>query len=270
MKIFALTLFPELFESYAKHGLVEKAIKKRLIDIQTINYRDFATDSHRTVDDIPYGGGSGMLIKPEPVIKAFLSIPEEDRKDAEKIVLSARGKVFNQLEAEKLSSKKTLIFFAGRYKGFDQRIVDLMEATEISIGDYIVQGGELATLIIIDSVIRLLPGFMNDDTSFATDSFAGGSQLLSAPDYTRPYEFAGLRVPDVLVSGNHEQISKWRRRESLRITMERRPDLIPLAKLDDEDFKILEEIADNIYKEEEKKKLNINAPPSTKNGNPQN
>lgn len=255
MKIYSLTLFPELFESYVNHGLVEKAVRKGLLEIKTINYRDFATDVHRTVDDIPYGGGSGMIIKAEPVIKAFLSIPEEDRENAEKIVLSARGQLFNQVEAEKLSKKESLIFFAGRYKGFDQRIVELMGAREISIGDYVIQGGELAILVIVDAIIRLIPGFMGDDTSYATDSFAGGSQLLSAPDYTRPQEFAGLRVPDVLVSGNHEEIARWRRRESLRITMERRPDLIPLANLSSEDFKILEEIAKDTHKKEAPKEF---------------
>jgi len=244
MKIYILTLFPELFECYIKSGLVAKACENGLLEFHFINYRDFTDDPHRTVDDLPYGGGAGMVIKPEPVIKAFLSIPEEEREKAMRIIPSARGALFDQSWAEKMSRAETLIFFAARYKGFDQRISELMDATELSIGDYILQGGELPTMVMIDAAIRLVPGFLGDKDSAATDSFSDVSRILSAPDYTRPQEFMGKKVPDVLLSGNHEAIRRWRRREGIKLTMERRPDLIKLSKLTDEDIEFINELRD--------------------------
>ncbi|MCD6531612.1 tRNA (guanosine(37)-N1)-methyltransferase TrmD [bacterium] len=242
MKVYILTIFPELFETYINHGLVKKAQERGLVRFEIINYRDFTTDPHRTVDDIPYGGGAGMVIKPEPVIKAFMSIPEEDRRRAKKIVLSARGKLFTQSDARSLAAEEVLIFFAARYKGFDQRIVDIMEAQEYSIGDYILQGGELPAMVMLDAVLRLIPGFIGDRDSADTDSFAEEVQILSAPDYTRPREFMGHKVPEVLLSGNHAQIARWRRKQGLLLTFLRRPDLLEHAALSDEGKKLLEEI----------------------------
>ncbi len=252
MKVYILSIFPELFSCYLEHGLVRRAREGGLLEVELINFRDFTDDPHRTVDDMPYGGGSGMVIKPEPVIKAYLSIPAEDREKALRIVPSARGALFDQSWAEKLAKAEVLIFFAGRYKGFDQRIVDLMGAQEISIGDYVIQGGELPVMVMLDAALRLVPGFLGDKDSAATDSFAGGRKLLSAPDYTRPRVFMGRAVPEVLLSGNHAEIERWRRREALRITMERRPDLIPQAELDEEDFKILDELRQQAHRREPK------------------
>ncbi|RKZ25647.1 tRNA (guanosine(37)-N1)-methyltransferase TrmD [bacterium] len=251
MKIYILSLFPELFSCYFEHGLVKKARDNGIIDVEFINFRDFTDDPHHTVDDIPFGGGSGMVIKPEPVIKAFLSISAEDRENALKIIPSARGTLFDQQFALKLSRQKTLIFFAGRYKGFDQRIVELMNGTELSIGDYVLQGGELPAMVMLDAAIRLIPGFLGDMDSAETDSFAGGRKLLSAPEYTRPRQFMGLEVPEVLLSGNHAEIEKWKHIEGLRLTMERRPELIPLAELDDQDFKILDELKAEAHQKNE-------------------
>ena len=242
MKIYILSIFPELFASYLQNGLVKRAIDGGLLQVQLINFRDFTDDVHRTVDDIPFGGGSGMVIKPEPVIKAFFSIPEDDRTNSLRIVPSARGALFDQDRASKLALKDVLIFFAGRYKGFDQRIVDIMDAEELSVGDYVIQCGELPVMVMLDASLRLLPDFIGDCDSAATDSFAGGKRILSAPDFTRPREYMGREVPPVLVSGNHAEIEKWKRREALRITMERRPELIPQAELDEKDSKIIEEL----------------------------
>jgi len=250
MKIYVLTLFPELFAGYLEHGLVKKACNLGLLDVSIINYRDFAGDAHKTVDDEPFGGGSGMVIKPEPAIKAFLSIPAEDRAKAYKVVPSARGKLFNQRCVNTLMEHDTLIFLAGRYKGFDQRIVELMNAEEISIGDYVVQGGEIPIMTILDATIRFIPGFLGDEDSAATDSFAAGSNLLSAPDFTRPREFMGKSVPEVLLEGNHAKIARWKREKALQSTMERRPDLIPRVELTEDDIKILDELKEAAHKKE--------------------
>ncbi len=242
MKVYILTIFPELFTCYLDHGLVKKAQEKGLVEFSVINYRDFTTDTHRTVDDIPYGGGAGMVIKPEPVIKAFMSIPGEDRAKAAKIVPSARGKLFTQKDAQALSEKPVLIFFTARYKGFDQRIPEIMGAEEFSIGDYVVQGGELPAMVMLDAILRLIPGFMGDRDSAQTDSFSPEVQILSAPDYTRPREFMGKQVPEVLLSGNHAQIARWKRKQALRLTLLRRPELLKRIPLSEEDKKLLEEI----------------------------
>jgi tRNA (guanine37-N1)-methyltransferase len=242
MKITILTLFPELFTSYFENGLVKKAIDKGILTVDFVNYRDFTEDLHKTVDDIPFGGGSGMVVKPEPVIKAFLSIPSEVRDESIRIIPSARGQQFDHKWVKKIAERESVIFFAGRYKGFDQRIVELTDGVELSIGDYVVQGGELPITVMIDAVVRFIPGFLGDEDSAATDSFAIESRLLSAPDYTRPREFMGLEVPKVLTSGNHALIDKWKKTESFRITMKRRPDLIPMASLSEDDFEILEEL----------------------------
>jgi len=235
MKIYILTIFPELFSSYLNHGLVAKAQKNNLLEFKLVNFRDFTKDLHRTVDDIPYGGRSGMVIKPEPVINAFKSIPESIRVDCKSIVPSARGVLFTQKYARELAQQKSLVFFSGRYKGFDQRIVYLMNAKEFSVGDYVLQGGELPTMIMIDAIIRNIPGFLADELSSNTDSFSSDVNILSAFDFTRPREFLGKKVPDVLFSGNHKAIDEWRRKESIRLTLERRPDLIQDADLTDID-----------------------------------
>lgn len=242
MKVYVLTIFPQLLECYFEHGLVKKAVEQGLVEPYIINFRDFTTDFHRTVDDLPYGGGAGMVIKPEPVIKAFLSIPEEDRTRALKVVPSARGKTFTQKDAHIFSRQEVLIFFAARYKGFDQRIVEIMEAEEYSIGDYILQGGDIPTVVMLDATLRLIPGFMGDKDSAETDSFSESVQILSAPDYTRPREFMGRRVPDVLTSGNHAQIAEWKRKEGLRLTLLRRPELLKQVNLSEQDKKLLEQI----------------------------
>ncbi|MCD6595978.1 tRNA (guanosine(37)-N1)-methyltransferase TrmD [bacterium] len=257
MKIYILTIFPELFTNYFKNGLVKKSIENGLIEFESINFRDFTEDAHKTVDDIPFSGGSGMVIKPEPVIKAYLSIPSMEREKALKIVPSARGNLFVQSAAEQFARQDFLIFFAGRYKGFDQRIVELMDAREYSIGDYVVQGGEIPVLAMLDASLRLIPNFIGDRDSAASDSFADSVKLLSAPDYTRPREFMGKSVPNVLLSGDHAKISQWKHREGLRLTMERRPDLIPQAQLTEEDFDILDELKADAHKSENENNTKI-------------
>jgi len=238
MKIYIITIFPEYFECFKNYGIVNKAIKNGLVDIKTINLRDFTTDKHRTVDDVVYGGGPGMLLKPEPIFKAFDYI-KTFSKNPYTIITEPWGKTLNQEMVRKLSEKEDLIIICGRYEGVDERVRVLVDE-EISIGDYILSGGEPAALVIMDSIIRLLPGVLSDDESKTVDSFTDG--LLGYPNYTRPAEFRGMKVPDVLLSGNHKLIEKWRRFQKLKRTYKNRPDLLEKANLNVEDREFLKYI----------------------------
>ena len=219
MKFDVLTLFPEMFETLTK-SITGKAIEKELININLINIRDFSKDKHKKVDDTPYGGGAGMVMKPDVVYDAYLSVKSENAKV---IYLSPQGKTLNQNKVEELAKEKHLILLCGHYEGIDQRVLDEIVDEEISIGDYVLTGGELPALIMIDSIARLIPGVLSQNESFEEESFK--DDLLEYPHYTRPREFMGMKVPDVLLSGNHQRIEKWRLEESKKITKLRRPDL---------------------------------------------
>jgi tRNA (guanine37-N1)-methyltransferase len=242
MRFDILTLFPEMFSSPFQESILAKAIEKGLIEVRTINIRDFALDKHRIVDDAPYGGGQGMVMKVEPIAWAIEQVKSED-PSVRTIYLTPEGKPLNQEMARQLSSRSHLILLCGRYEGVDERVRELFVDEEISIGDYVLTGGELAAMVLIDAVSRLLPGVLGSDRSAEEDSFFGS--LLEYPQYTRPASFRGYEVPEVLLSGNHQVISLWRRKEALRRTWMRRPDLLSKASLSKEDKKILEEISKN-------------------------
>jgi len=239
MRFDILTLFPHMFSSPFQESILARAIEKGLIQIRTINIRDFALDKHHVVDDTPYGGGQGMVMKVEPIARAIEWAKSQD-PSAWTIYLTPQGKQFNQDMAQELSSRSHLILLCGRYEGIDERVRELLVDEEISIGDYVLTGGELAAMVLIDAVSRLLPGVLGSDRSAEEDSFF--HSLLEYPQYTRPFSFRGRDAPQILLSGNHGAISLWRRREALRRTSMRRPDLLARANLSDEDKKILEEL----------------------------
>ena len=219
MKFDVLTLFPEMFE-ILKSSVIGKAIEKDLIDINLINIRDFSNDKHKKVDDTPYGGGAGMVMKPDVVYSAYNSIKAEDAKV---IYMSPQGKKLNQKKVEELSKENHLIILCGHYEGIDQRVLDKIVDEEISIGDYVLTGGELPAMVMIDAISRYVDGVISGE-SISEESFSNG--LLEYPQYTRPEIFMGEKVPDVLLSGHHENINKWRRQESLKNTLKKRPELL--------------------------------------------
>lgn len=240
MKFDIITIFPEIFQAYFSSGILKKAIQRELISINVYNLRDYTEDKHRTVDDYPYGGGAGMVMKPEPFFSAVEAIcPEKTERRV--IMLSPAGKIFEQKMAEELSlEKKGLLFLCGRYEAIDERVRTALVDDEISIGDYILTGGELAALVIIDVVARLIPEVLGDERSAEEDSFSSG--ILDYTHYTRPPFFREMVVPEVLLSGNHKEIWLWRRKEALRRTLERRPDLLEKISLSEEDKRLLTEL----------------------------
>ena len=238
MRIDVLTLFPEMLQGPLEASIVGRARARGLVDIRLWNLRDFTTDKHRTVDDSPYGGGAGMVLKPEPVFRAVEHIASEGPRP-HVVLLDPQGPVLVQERVEELARRERLLLLCGHYEGFDERIRTLADE-ELSIGDYVLTGGELPALVVIDAVVRLLPGVLGHPDSARVESFSEG--LLDHPHYTRPYEFRGMRVPDVLLSGDHEAIRRWRRRERLRRTLLRRPDLLARARLTDEDRRWLAEL----------------------------
>jgi tRNA (guanine37-N1)-methyltransferase len=246
MRFDILTLFPAMFSSPLQQSILAKAIEKGLIEVRAINIRDFALDKHQVVDDAPYGGGQGMVMKVGPIACAIEQAKSEN-PSARTIYLTPEGKPLNQEMARQLSSRSHLILLCGRYEGVDERVRELFVDEEISIGDYVLTGGELAAMVLIDAVSRLLPGVLGSDRSAEEDSFFGS--LLEYPQYTRPGSFRGHRVPEILLSGNHQAISLWRRKEALRRTWMRRPDLLAKAPLSEEDEKLLEEILRETGKE---------------------
>lgn len=237
MRIDVITLFPEMFSEALSAGLLGKAIEKGILEIVFTNPRDFVNDVHRTVDDAPYGGGPGMVMKCEPVFDAVESL-QGTNSLAQVIALSPRGRCLTQDIVKDLSNADDLVLICGRYEGFDERVSERLCTDELSIGDYVLSGGEFPALVIIDAISRMLPGVIGDFESVSTDSFYDG--ILGAPQYTRPPEFRGMEVPEVLKDGNHAHIERYRRKEALRLTRERRPDL--LKNIDSLDTALLEEI----------------------------
>jgi tRNA (guanine37-N1)-methyltransferase len=239
MRFDILTLFPDMFSSPLRESILGKAVEKGLIQIQTINIRDYSLDKHQAVDDTPYGGGQGMVMKVEPIVRAIEWVRSQN-PSARTIYLTPQGKPLNQDLARRLSTQSHLILLCGRYEGVDERARELFVDEEISIGDYVLTGGELAAMVLIDAVSRFVPGVLGSDRSAEEDSFF--NSLLEYPQYTRPSDFRGSCVPEVLLSGNHSAISQWRRKEALRRTWLRRPDLLAKAYLSEEEQELLKEI----------------------------
>jgi tRNA (guanine37-N1)-methyltransferase len=225
MRIDVITVFPKILEDPLNESILKQAQKRIELDIRIIDLRDFATDKHQSVDDTPYGGGPGMILKPEPLFRAFEKIVGKDKKNkATKIVFpTPQGRLFTQEVAEELSEAERLVMLCGHYKAVDQRVIDTWVTDEISIGDYVLSGGEIPALLMIDAVVRLIPGVLGDIESARTDSFQ--NDLLDCPYYTKPETFEGLSVPEVLLSGHHEKIEAWRQDQKIERTRERRPDL---------------------------------------------
>jgi tRNA (guanine37-N1)-methyltransferase len=247
MKFDVVTIFPRMVRAGLEEGVVSRGIERGLLDVRVHDLRDHTTDRHRTVDDVPYGGGPGMVMKPEPLAKAVEAIRSERGTPDAVVLLSPQGRRFDQAEAERLGRLRHVALLCGRYEGMDERVRTLVATEELSIGDYVLSGGELAALVVIDAVGRLIPGVVGDDQSVQEDSFSRG--LLDYPHYTRPSEFNGLRVPDVLMSGHHGEVLRWRRKAALERTLERRPELLDVAALNDDERALLNEIR----KEQEKK-----------------
>jgi tRNA (guanine37-N1)-methyltransferase len=231
-----VTIFPEFFESALKCSILRIAQEKQALQVDLVNLRDFTRDSYRTVDDYPFGGGAGMVMKPEPVFEAVRSRAGDDTWT---VLLSPRGRKLTQPVVQELAARPHLVLVCGHYKGVDERVGEFVADDEISIGDYILSGGEVAGLVLLEAVARLLPGVVGDEESVNTDSFSNG--LLDAPWYTRPRDYEGHEVPEVLVSGDHDKVRRWRRKQSLEITRDRRPDLFAAHTLSAEDKKLLEE-----------------------------
>lgn len=237
MKISVLTVFPEMVTPMLECSILGRAIKKGILDIEVINIRDFAESKHKNTDDYPFGGGVGMLMLPQPIFSAFESIKSENSYS---IYMSPQGETLSPSMAKDLSTKEHLIILCGHYEGVDQRVIDNLIYKEVSIGDYVLTGGEMAALVVIDALSRFIDGVLGSVDSAYEDSFSDG--LLEAPQYTRPADFNGLKVPDVLLSGNHKLISNWQREMQLKVTLEKRPDLLEKAELSREDKVFLEKL----------------------------
>jgi tRNA (guanine37-N1)-methyltransferase len=238
MRFQILTLFPDFFPSPLAASLIGKAIRRGLIEVEVLNIRDFAFGAHRVADDAPYGGGQGMVMKVEPVVAA-IEAAARSAPSARRLLLSPRGRPFTQPLAAELAGEAAVLLLCGHYEGLDERVRQFVD-DELSIGDYVLAGGEAAALVVIDAVARLVPGFVGNTGSLAEESFDDG--LLEYPQYTRPEVFRTIAVPPVLLSGNHAAIARWRRKERLRLTRRRRPDLLAHADLGEEDRKLLREI----------------------------
>lgn len=236
MRIDVLTLFPEMFSGVLGSSILKKAAEKNAVTYHVTNFRDFSDDKHRTVDDYPYGGGAGMILKPQPIFDAVDHVRKKN-KAPRVLLMCPQGEAFGQKKAEELSKEEQIILICGHYEGYDERIRNIV-TDEISIGDYILTGGELAAMVVIDSVVRLLPGVLGNQASPVFDSYSTG--LLEHPHYTRPADFRGMKVPEVLLSGNHKKIEEWRIKQSLKRTKIRRPDLLYNYPLTEEQKKWLE------------------------------
>ena len=242
VRIDVVTLFPAMFEAVFGESIIKRAREKGLLDIRLTQLRDFAFDKHRQVDDSPFGGGSGMVLKPEPMFRAVRSIVANSAAKSRRIVLLCpSGETFTQAKAKELAAEEQLIFLSGHYEGFDARIHAHLADEAVSIGDFVLTGGELPAMVVIDAVARMIPGVLGSEESAPTDSFYDG--LLEFPQYTRPRTFEGMAVPAVLLSGDHAKIRAWRRRESLRTTHARRPELLQGVRLTAEEERFLAELA---------------------------
>ena len=244
MKISVLTLFPEMISSSLSHSMIGRAQENKLITINPVNIRDYSDNKHYKVDDYPYGGGAGMVMQAGPIYRAYKEITKENPANVKVIHMSPRGKTFTQSHAQELAKEEELIFLCGHYEGIDQRVIDEIVTDEYSIGDYILTGGELPAMVMIDSICRLIPGVLGKEESHEEESFS--YSLLEHPHYTRPLEFMGKKVPEVLLSGHHANINKWRREQSLIATYERRQDLLESAKLSQEDRVFLKKYKNSI------------------------
>jgi tRNA (guanine37-N1)-methyltransferase len=240
MKFDIVTIFPAMIEAGLGEGVVSRGVERGLLDVAVHDLRRWTADRHRTVDDVPYGGGPGMVMKAEPLMRAVEDIRATRGMPDSVVLLSPQGRTFTQAQAERLTRLDHIVLLCGRYEGMDERVREVVATEEISIGDYVLSGGELAALVVVDVVSRLVPGVVGDEQSVVQDSFARG--LLDYPHYTRPAEIAGHRVPDVLLSGHHGDVRRWRRKAALIRTLDRRPDLIESATLDDEERAMLDEI----------------------------
>lgn len=241
MRVSILTLNPGFFTGALGEGMIRIAREKRILEVGTVAIRDFADDRYGTTDDDPYGGGAGMVMKPEPIVRAFASVGAGPGAPSPRVLVTTpQGRAFTQAWARELSLEPHVVLVCGRYKGIDERVIRLLGAEEVSIGDFVLSGGEVAALVILDAVARLLPGVLGDAESAEADSFS--EPLLDAPVYTRPEEYEGLGIPEVLRSGHHEQVRLWRRREALRRTLQRRPELFRGRPLSEEDRKLMNEI----------------------------
>ncbi len=226
MRFDVLTLFPQIFDGYLQQSLLKLAIERGLVDVRLWDFRNWTADKHGKVDDKPYGGGPGMLIRCQPVFDCVEAVQKDAPEPGRLVMLTPQGRRLDQRVVEELAESRRLLLLCGRYEGFDERIRLGLKPLEISAGDFICNGGEVPAMLVIDTVIRLVPGVLGDETSSRYDSFAEAG-LLEHPQYTRPREFQGMSVPEVLISGNHEEIARWRREQSLRVTRERRGDLLP-------------------------------------------
>jgi len=226
MRFDVLSLFPETFQGYLGQSLLKRAIDNGLVDVRLHNIRDWTTDKHNSVDDRPFGGGPGMVLKVEPVVESVEAVRLQDSQPGELIMLTPQGAPLDQSAVERLAEHQRLLLLCGRYEGFDERIRTILKPREISIGDFILNGGEVAAMVIIDAVIRLLPGVLGDEDSSVGDSFSGHTRLLEFAQYTRPRQYRGLEVPEVLLGGNHRQIAAWREENSKQRTRQRRADLL--------------------------------------------
>ncbi|WP_010301595.1 tRNA (guanosine(37)-N1)-methyltransferase TrmD [Kurthia senegalensis] len=239
MNIQVLSLFPDMFEGVFGSSIMKKAQDKGAVHFDVTDFRAFSNNKHNQVDDYPYGGGAGMVLKPEPLFNAVEALQEEGKKPRI-ILMCPQGERYTQQKAEELSQEEDLIFLCGHYEGYDERIREHLVTDEISIGDFVLTGGELAAMTVIDSVVRLIPGVLGQEDSHINDSFSTG--LLEHPHYTRPADFRGMKVPDVLMSGNHAKIAEWRDEQSLKRTFERRPDLLEHIELNDQQLTYLRSI----------------------------
>lgn len=239
MNIHVLSLFPDMFDNVFGASIMKKAQEKGAVNFNVTDFRAFSNNKHNQVDDYPYGGGAGMVLKPEPLFNAVENLQAQGKKPRI-ILMCPQGERYSQQKAEELAQEEDLIFLCGHYEGYDERIREHLVTDEISIGDFVLTGGELAAMTIIDSVVRLLPGVLGQEASHINDSFSTG--LLEHPHYTRPADFRGMKVPDVLMSGNHAKIAEWREEQSLKRTFERRPDLLDHIDLTDKQLTYLRSI----------------------------
>jgi len=238
MRFDIITIFPEIFESYFSKGIIEKALKKGVVEVNIHNLRDYAQNKHQQVDDRPFGGSQGMVIKPQPVFDAVEAVKQE--KDAAICLLSPKGKCFDSKMAQSFAERSQIILICGRYEGIDERVAENLATHEISIGDFVLSGGELAAMVVIDSVSRFIPGVVGKMESVKQDSFC--QDILDHPQYTRPRSFRGMEVPEVLFSGDHHKIKLWRRKKAIEKTMNLRPDLIKNKKLSGKEKDLIKEL----------------------------
>ena len=237
MKFDILTLFPDMLSAVLGDSIIGRAAQNGIIELNIVNIRDFSKNKHRKTDDYPFSGGGGMLMTPQPVYDAYMSVAEKLEKKPHTVYLSPQGKVFNQEKAKKLSELDEIVLLCGHYEGVDQRVLDMIVDEEISIGDFVLTGGEIPAMALVDTVSRLIPGVLANEKSYSDESHFDG--LLEYPQYTHPQEFMGVKIPEILISGHHKNIEKWKREQSRITTLKKRPDLLEKADLTDEDREFL-------------------------------